>query len=88
MSKPKTVLPDNWRPCEVNQAPDLNQYEINERSAQIYRSFWQFDYENGTDADLGKDAMFVTLYTDADIRCLFLSPNFLPHNFKNFIDAN
>ena len=22
-------LPSNWKPCEVNEAPGLNQYEIN-----------------------------------------------------------
>jgi hypothetical protein len=30
MSKLKATLPDNWRPCEVNEVPYYNQYQINE----------------------------------------------------------
>ena len=83
MSKPKTQLPDNWKPCGVNYPENLNQYEINDRSSQV------FDYDYETNPELWKDAMFVTLYKNADfIRSVFLLPNCLPSNFKNFIDAN
>jgi hypothetical protein len=92
LRKAKTQLPENWRPCEVNYPENLNQYEINVKSNQVYQSFWKFDYEDEASPELWKDAMFVTLYKNADfssfVRSLFLVPNHLPFNFKNFIDAN
>lgn len=31
----KTRLPDNWKSCEVNQAPNLNQYQINSQCFEM-----------------------------------------------------
>lgn len=43
-------LPSNWKPCEVNQAPNLNQYQINSECIEMADEFWSMSLSEEEDA--------------------------------------
>jgi ethanolamine utilization protein EutP (predicted NTPase) len=80
MSKPKTVLPDNWRPCEVNQAPNFSQQEIN-KSCLFFCD--QLFYEAGlTEEQEHQISLFVGLWKNQP---KMINPNYanrISHTWK------
>ena len=43
-------LPDNWKPCEVNYPPNLNQYQINAMCVEMVSEFWSMHISEEEDA--------------------------------------
>jgi len=86
----KTRLPDNWKPCEVNQAPDLNQYLINAFASSVYDSLYDSSYNEKQWVE--QDSVKLALYKNPKllryVQKVEVHMNYLPSNFKNFIDAN
>lgn len=75
----KTRLPDNWKPCEVNQAPNLNQYQINSQCFEMSQEFWSLSLSNEEDAE---NMAYVGLYKLLPKMFSVYDYNVLPSNWK------
>jgi hypothetical protein len=78
----RVTLPANWKPCEVNQAPSLNQYQINTECSELSNSFWSFDFSEEEDQ---ANMSHVGLYKFLPKLMSLYKYNQLTYNWKSFI---
>lgn len=74
-------LPANWKPCEVNHAPDLNQYEINQQcySKLVNDLLWDAANEQVENNII----LNVSLYKQiSNMNSIWASTPFISHNWK------
>lgn len=78
------MLPTNWKPCQVNHAPNLSQYEINaDCYEKMHNRFWDL---NTTEEEEEQILLHLSLYKGIpQIIGSMTKIRYTAHNWKSFI---